>query len=617
MPARAGLAITFDEPSLPVGQRAVAVDPPLAVDVVDGSSAADGFEVPGLAWDCEGAAPAACAALQSPGGGRVAYVGDAASAGERMLVSPPLLVGGGDFTLAWKARWSFEAGYTGVRCDGAVLEFSEDGVTWVDATELGVSGPALGYAGTLAASAVNPLSGRAAMTFINGSWPASQPFSVNLGTRFAGKTVRLRFRVGTDEAVGAWGLEVDDVQVGGLLNTPFPSFLDEAGGDVCNGRPVARPGGPQSAPESVTDASGRARLNVIELDGRASSDPEGAALSYAWTQVGGPPVTLFSADTAQPTFTVDVTGDQVVTFQLVVRDGQLASVPATVQVGVLDSSNRAPVAVASAPAWVDERAVALVTLDGSGSSDADNDVLTYRWTQVSGPPVTLTGADTPQASFAVVEVAADTAYGFVLEVQDGLGAATAPVAVTVRNVDRAPTVSAGADRTVAGRAVALLGASGSDPDGDALSYQWAQVDGPAVTLANADTLAASFTAPDVKVDTALRFSVTATAGGLSATDEVVLTVSADRPPSVSAGTDRAVPGRAQVTLAAVAGDPDGDGVQLQWVQVAGPAVVLAGAQSASVTFTTPDVKAPTDVTLSVTVTANGLTASDEVVLSVA
>jgi hypothetical protein len=615
-PARTGLSITFDEPSLPVGQRAASVELPVDVDVAAESSAVDGFELPGLAWDCAGNAPADCTVLQDASG-RVAHVGAAPEPGERMLVTPALAVGGGELTVDWKARWSFEISYNGGRYDGAVVEVAEEGQPWVDVTTLGVSGESIGYVSTVSTSATNPLSGRPALTFINPAWPLPQPYALNLGTQFAGKTVRLRFRVGTDEALGAWGLELDDVQVGGLLNTPFPSLLDELGGDACNQRPVARPGGPQSAPESLTDGSGRARLNVIGLDGMASSDPEGGQLSWAWTQVGGPPVTLFSADTARPSFTVDVTGDQDVTFQLVVRDGQLASVPATVQVRVLDGSNRAPVAVATAPASVDERAVGTVTLDGSGSMDADNDALAYAWTQVSGPPVALSGAMSAQASFAVEEVAADTAYGFQLAVDDGLSVATASLGVTVHNVDRAPTVSAGADRTVPGRAVAVLGATASDPDGELLALQWTQLDGPAVVLSGADGPAPSFTAPDVKVDTALRFSVRATAGGLSAMDEVVLTVAADRPPTVSAGADRAVAGRAQVTVAAVAADPDGDGVSFQWTQVSGPPVVLSGAQSPAVAFTTPDVKAPADVTLSVTVTANGLAATDEVVLSVA
>jgi Glycine rich protein len=42
---------------------------------------------------------------------------------------------------------------------------------------------------------------------------------------------------------------------------------------------------------------------------------------------------------------------------------------------------------------------AAVSLDGSDSTDPDDDELTYSWTQTGGPGVTLSGADTASASF--------------------------------------------------------------------------------------------------------------------------------------------------------------------------------------------------------------------------
>ena len=59
--------------------------------------------------------------------------------------------------------------------------------------------------------------------------------------------------------------------------------------------------------------------DTVILNGTSSADPEGAALSYAWSQVGGPEVLLKGATTAQPQFTIESAG--TFRFELVVNDG--------------------------------------------------------------------------------------------------------------------------------------------------------------------------------------------------------------------------------------------------------------------------------------------------------
>jgi hypothetical protein len=80
------------------------------------------------------------------------------------------------------------------------------------------------------------------------------------------------------------------------------------------------------------------------------------------------------------------------------------------------TGNDAPVANAG----TDQLGIAsgAITLDGSGSFDPEGDALTYQWTQVAGPSVSLAGMNTARASFTAAE---GQSYGFRLVVKDPQG----------------------------------------------------------------------------------------------------------------------------------------------------------------------------------------------------
>ena len=113
-----------------------------------------------------------------------------------------------------------------------------------------------------------------------------------------------------------------------------------------------------------------------------------------------------------------------------------------------------------------------VLLDGAGSTDADGDPLTYRWTFTARPNGSVAALDNvaaPKPHFIV-----DRAGRYVLSliVNDGNQNSIADT-VVIDTENSKPVADAGPDQTVAtGDTVYLNGSASRDPDGDALQYTW-------------------------------------------------------------------------------------------------------------------------------------------------
>jgi pimeloyl-ACP methyl ester carboxylesterase len=235
--------------------------------------------------------------------------------------------------------------------------------------------------------------------------------------------------------------------------------------------------------------------DLVTLDGRSSSDPDGAlgdVLGFQWQQSGGPAVQLSNPAAPQPSFTPAATG--LYTFTLTVSDTLSLSPPDSVVVTVVPR-NIAPQADAGADQTVELGDQ--VTLDGSASADLDGspgEVLTYSWQQTGGPAVTLSD---PRAVRPTFTPSGTGAYSFTLQVRDR-SRTSAPDVVTVTVVERnlAPLADVGPDQQVAvGAVVTLDGSRSRDPDmkpGEVLTYSWQQTGGPPVALSDAGSARPTF-----------------------------------------------------------------------------------------------------------------------------
>lgn len=116
------------------------------------------------------------------------------------------------------------------------------------------------------------------------------------------------------------------------------------------------------------------------------------------------------------------------------------------------------------------------------------------------------------------------ADSFTYQLVDSAGNTSEEATVTVNVVlePLPPEVTASASpSTVRGDESVTLSASATDPNGDELTYSWAQTSGASVTLSGSSSASASFTAPNA--DSTLEFAVTVSDGEFEVTDTVSVT----------------------------------------------------------------------------------------------
>lgn len=277
-------------------------------DLARASSYTETFEVEDGGWLVDGDEDGEIWSLQEQDDGGHAWVGLGVSGVTDSRLVSPVLWPAADRALVLRLEhaYRFEKDRTAA-WDGGVLELSVDGGEWQDIS----AWVEPGYTDTLSTRADNPLGGRRAFSGASAGWPALQALELDLGTAFAGRSLRFSLRIGTDQATSADGWVLGGVEVDGVDRPPFDAWGADA--TDCDLPPVATAG------EDLRLYEGE----EARLDAGASADPWGQALAVEWQVPAGAPLSLDDPRALQPTLhALEVEADTEVELVLVVDDGR-------------------------------------------------------------------------------------------------------------------------------------------------------------------------------------------------------------------------------------------------------------------------------------------------------
>lgn len=400
-----------------------------------------------------------------------------------------------------------------------------------------------------------------------------------------------------------------------ILPSFYTSALNNAGLDSCDGSEERFPSNSVSldndgdgqtdaadtdcAPANtipVANAGADQTVNVgdtVTLDGSGSTDGDGDALTYSWSlSTPGGGAVLSNPNAVSPTFVPDVEGVYAAT--LIVGDGTDLSAPdsafITAEIVVV---NTAPVANAGPDQTVSTGDT--VSLNGSGSSDADGDPLTFRWSLTAIPVGSAAVLSDPLATNPNFMADVEGSYVAQLIVNDGeVDSPADSVIITSQTVviNTPPVANAGPDQNAAvGEVVVLDGSASTDAEGNPLSFRWSLTSvppGSGATLSDATAVSATFVA-DVAGDYVAQLIVNdgefdSPADAVLVTAQVVVV---NTPPVANAGLDQSILVGETATLnGGSSTDADGDPLTFSWSLSlpAGSSAVLSDAAAVAPSF---------------------------------
>jgi hypothetical protein len=133
------------------------------------------------------------------------FAANEANVADNRITSPAFMITATNARIVFRHSYNLERGF-----DGGVLEISTNGSAFTNVLGIGATFLAYGYDASLDPNSLNPLKDTPAWTGNSGGFVTTV---VELPPAVAGKSVRLRWRLGSDESVGYDGWYVDTVRV--------------------------------------------------------------------------------------------------------------------------------------------------------------------------------------------------------------------------------------------------------------------------------------------------------------------------------------------------------------------------------------------------------------------
>ena len=246
----------------------------------------------------------------------------------------------------------------------------------------------------------------------------------------------------------------------------------------------------------------------ITLSAANSTDQDGDQLSYAWSQPEGQAIALnpTESDTnVTVNFIANAAGSY--TFTLTVSDGKYENSTEIVLDILVDEANEPPVFTSSSePISVNENIAEVIYT--AAASDPEDDALTYSLAgsdaeafSIDASSGALSFANAPDFE-APADADGDNTYELSLQASDGKASVSQVLAISVTDVDEAPSIISAASANVTENSSGTIHtAAASDPEGNTLTYTISGIDAADFDIDSSSGALSFAQAPDFEIPT--------------------------------------------------------------------------------------------------------------------